>query len=299
MITELAVGRLEQLEVVIERGLNTFVEVGQALMDIRDGRLYRQGYATFEDYCRERWGWERRHAYRLMDAASAVENVSRGTQNMPLPTSERQVRPLTQLEPTQQRETWARVVETAPEGKVTAAHVQAVVDEIAHPVIQESKMGVHFSSETDEWYTPPEIISRVQILFPIDLDPCSNPNKSVPALRHFTKGDNGLSRVWGGRVYMNPPYGREIVDWVMKLCEEHEVGNVSEAIALVPARTDTEWFGQFRNYAICFIHGRLRFSGMDNSAPFPSAAVYLGGRLQAFHEAFSEIGDIWVRWQMD
>ena len=94
-------------------------QVGNALLAIRDKRLYRQDFGTFEEYCQERWGMERRHAYRLMDAAQAVENVSLGTQI--LPTSERQARPLTKLEPELQPVAWQRAVETAPNGKVTAA----------------------------------------------------------------------------------------------------------------------------------------------------------------------------------
>jgi len=54
------------------RGLATFVEVGQALMKIRDARLYRETHETFESYCRERWGWSRRHANRTIQAAEVA-----------------------------------------------------------------------------------------------------------------------------------------------------------------------------------------------------------------------------------
>jgi protein gp37 len=118
--------RLEVLESVIDAGMQTFVHVGNALLEIRDSRLYRTSHGTFEDYCRERWSMERRHAYRLIDAAQVVENVSNWTQ---IPVTESQARPLTVLEPEQQREVWQRAVETATNGKVTAAHVQAVVNE--------------------------------------------------------------------------------------------------------------------------------------------------------------------------
>lgn len=121
-------------EKTIEQGLKTFVDVGNALLAIRDKRLYRQDFGTFEDYCQERWGMERRHAYRLMDAAQAVENVSLGTQI--LPTSERQARPLTRLEPELQATAWQRSVATAPNGKVTAAHVEATVRTFVTPLPQ-------------------------------------------------------------------------------------------------------------------------------------------------------------------
>jgi len=78
----------------------------------------------------------------------------------------------------------------------------------------------------------------------IDLDPCSNSHEepNVPAKTHFTREDDGLAQDWHGRVYMNPPYGYEIAEWVDRLCQQYEQGSVIEAITLVPARTDTAWF---------------------------------------------------------
>lgn len=162
-----------------------------------------------------------------------------------------------------------------------------------------SNMAVHYSSESCEWYTPKEIIDRVVWLFgQIDLDPCSNgPVPNIPACYHYTAEDNGLAQDWFGKVYMNPPYGREIEPWVRKLCAEHATGRVTEAVALVPARTDTDWFRQFRDAAICFIDGRLKFSQMENSAPFPSAVIYLGPNIERFNGAFADMGDTWVRWE--
>ncbi|NJK81772.1 MAG: hypothetical protein HC876_18405 [Chloroflexaceae bacterium] len=120
---------LERCEQIIERGLKTFFEVGAALVRVRDLKLYRVEHRTFEAYCQERWGIERRQAYRLMDATEVVENVSNWTQT--LPTNEAQARPLTRLkEPEQQREAWRRAVETAPDERITAAHVERVVKEL-------------------------------------------------------------------------------------------------------------------------------------------------------------------------
>lgn len=67
---------LEAYEGIITEGLHTFVAVGHALLAIREQRLYRAEYATFEDYCRERWALERRRAYQLMDAATVVGHIS-------------------------------------------------------------------------------------------------------------------------------------------------------------------------------------------------------------------------------
>jgi hypothetical protein len=67
--------RLVELEAVIERGVKTFVEVGEALMEIRDGRLYRETHSSFESYLRERWNISRPRGYQLIDAAKLSTTV--------------------------------------------------------------------------------------------------------------------------------------------------------------------------------------------------------------------------------
>ena len=91
--------RLQELETVIERGLATFVEVGQALREIRDSRLYRdRGYDRFEDYCDQRWRprLSRDYAYKLIEAAATVEAMSTivYTDDIKPPEKESHVRPL-------------------------------------------------------------------------------------------------------------------------------------------------------------------------------------------------------------
>ena len=156
----------------------------------------------------------------------------------------------------------------------------------------------HFSSSTDKCNTPQDIIDRVLlVLGTIDLDPCSDDaeHPNVPATLHFTEADDGLSGSWYGRVYMNPPYGTALPHWIEKLCGEFEAGRVKEAIALVPSRTDTQWFRRLRDFPRCFIQGRLKFGDAENSAPFPSMAVYLGENVPGFHCAFAGLGDIYCR----
>jgi hypothetical protein len=124
---------LEQLENVIKKNIGAFYEVGVALTEIRDRGLYRDvlGYETFEAYCKARWDFSRSYAYRLIDSANTVDVVS------PIgnirPATESQTRPLARLEPDQQREAWQKAVETAPEGKVTAAHVAKIVKGMTEP----------------------------------------------------------------------------------------------------------------------------------------------------------------------
>lgn len=157
----------------------------------------------------------------------------------------------------------------------------------------------HFSSESAEHYTPAHIVAAVDLcLGGIDLDPCSNSHTdpAVLAAQVFTAEDDGLSQKWSGTVYMNPPYGGEIKAWVGKLTHEYEDGDVSAAIALVPARPDTAWFLALANYPVCFVTGRLTFIGNDSPAPFPSALVYLGRNPERFHEVFEKVGVIRMRW---
>lgn len=165
---------------------------------------------------------------------------------------------------------------------------------ITHKLLPEHK-SVHFLSESSEWTTPQLIIEKtIQLLGEIDLDPCSNPDfPNVPAKNHFRKKDDALSKEWHGKIYMNPPYGSEIKDWINYLCEQYEKGNIQEAIALVPSRTDTRWFRRLINHPRCFIWGRLKFGDSGNSAPFPSMAVYLGKNTGSFMKIFSDIGDIY------
>lgn len=343
-------------ENTIEQGLKTFVDVGNALLSIRDKRLYRQDFGTFEDYCQDRWGFTNEYARLHMRAAEVVKNIQKTPTIVGvLPATESQARPLTRLEPDMQATAWQRAVETAPNGKVTAAHVEATAKTFLPPnatplrlqpipangarnfvapyspsesetaryvppvatdeyeemaeednteVANGTKangMSVHFSSKSPEHYTPQEIIdATVAVMDAIDLDPCSNSKDTpnIPALDHYTAEDDGLSLSWFGRVYMNPPYGRGangIAAWVTKLASEYEQGNVTEAIALVPGRIDTQWWQTLRSYPACFVTGRLTFIGNEDSAPFPSVVFYLGENSKRFYEVFSELGDIWIR----
>jgi protein gp37 len=115
--------RLADCEGIIERGLATFIEVGEALLCIRDERLYRAEHRTFEDYCRERWGFSRQRGLQLIDAAEMTTTVV--TAGLPAPTSERQARELAPLrdEPEQMSGAWQDAV--AEHGdRPTAAQVR-------------------------------------------------------------------------------------------------------------------------------------------------------------------------------
>jgi hypothetical protein len=115
---------LERAEHTIRAGLETFLEVGMAFLEIRDRRLYRGGFVTFEVYCAERWGMGRSHAYRAMDYAEVVTHLREASPiGDRLPQNEAQARPLAALPAAEQVEVWREAVETAPTSGITAAHV--------------------------------------------------------------------------------------------------------------------------------------------------------------------------------
>ena len=122
---------LAENESVIERGQQTFIEVGNALMEIREQRQYRNaGFTDFDTYCRERWGWDRKRAGQLVRAAEVVGSLQAvGTT---VPTHEGQARPLAPLRsnPAALREAWSDAQRIAAERDkpVTQAIVQEAVD---------------------------------------------------------------------------------------------------------------------------------------------------------------------------
>jgi hypothetical protein len=120
----------------------------------------------------------------------------------------------------------------------------------------------------EEWLTPPEIL---RTLGAFDLDPCAPIARPWDtAAQHYTVDDDGLSRPWGGRVWCNPPFGREAIKWMRRL-RDH-----GDGIALIPARTETVMFyecvwGQAEG--VLFLRGRPHFHYVDGSrAPFNSGA---------------------------
>ena len=162
--------------------------------------------------------------------------------------------------------------------------------------IREHSRRVMCSSESVEWCSPRHIVDIVIKFFgAIDIDPCWHPDSPVLASATYTQADDGLSKCWAGRVYMNPPYGRTIDDWIAKLVAEHDAGNITEAVALVPARVDTEWFRRLNVFPRCFVRGRITFSNADNPAPYPHALIYLGRRTNEFSAAFACVGETFVK----
>lgn len=149
----------------------------------------------------------------------------------------------------------------------------------------------------DQWNTPDRIIERVvAVMGAIDLDPCSDAGRNVPAGAHYTLADDGLAQPWYGRVFMNPPYS-EARAWSRKLFEEVGAKHVSEFISLVPARPGSEWWRMYSEHdcLLCLVNGRIKFKGAPSGAPYPSAVFYLGENEEKFEALFGEVGHLWAR----
>lgn len=117
-----------------------------------------------------------------------------------------------------------------------------------------------FTSKTGLWETPQEFFDKLNREFDFTLDACATPEQ------------DGLSMPW------NPPYGRQVGQWVKKAYMSAQTGAL--VVMLLPARTDTAWFHDYiyRRAEIRFVRGRLKFGGSRNSAPFPSmVCVFRGG----------------------
>ncbi len=149
------VERLENCENVIRANLSGFIDLGNALATIQRERLYRAKYPNFEAYCKAVWDFGKSHAHRLINGAEVrklleVSPIGDSGQNghgkrsdlpdqLVLPETESQVRPLTRLaSDAQKRKAWARVLKTAPRGadnlpRVTAEIVENVVRGILPP----------------------------------------------------------------------------------------------------------------------------------------------------------------------
>lgn len=151
----------------------------------------------------------------------------------------------------------------------------------------------------NEWYTPPEYLDAArEVMGGIDLDPASSAiaQQVVGAARFFTRDDDGLTKPWRGRVWLNPPYSQpDIAHFCSKLVTEVAAGAVEQAILLTHNYTDTAWFHEAESMAaaICFTRGRIKFVSSDGEVCAPTqgqAFFYYGKEENAFRSIFGEFG---------
>jgi len=147
------------------------------------------------------------------------------------------------------------------------------------------KGGAYASSAIDTWSTPRDFYDATNAEFSFGLDAAALQSSTLcpdnwygPDHPEQARQD-AFARDWladsnGQAVWLNPPYGRTIKEWVEKADLEAQKG--ATVVCLVPARTDTNWWwSHCISYEVRFIRGRLKFGNQPNSAPFPSALVIM------------------------
>lgn len=158
-------------------------------------------------------------------------------------------------------------------------------------------------ADPDEYYTPTDFIEMVhEVMGGIDLDPASNEiaNTAVRATRYFTKEEDGLTRPWKGRIFVNWPTSKATA-FAEKLLGEIAIGNVIEAIALDPAvdTSVTRFHSLAAKMGVCFAKGRINFDrdeGKTKGNRYAQAFFYHGPNRREFQKAFRRIGLVgWLR----
>jgi hypothetical protein len=228
-----------------------------------------------------------------MGAARVVKNLSEISDKIPL--RESHTEPLRNLNQDEQIKAWNEAVATAPDGNITARHIQQVVNEITKPHVSNN-------SGNNEWYTPPEYIEAARLAMgDIDLDPASSEfaNTIVHASKYYDVNSNGLLYHWVGRVWMNPPYSGDLIGkFTEKLCEHFENGDIEQACILVNNATETGWYQRMFTSCseVCFLKGRIRYlnsSGIPEHTPLQGQTIlYFGNRRFEFINQFKQLGKI-------
>jgi len=190
--------------------------------------------------------------------------------------------------------------------KAFEQHVAQVKDaglELTTSGLLKSAKSPHVSQNTgeSEWYTPFEYIACAHsVMGRIDLDPASSElaNKTVRASKIYTAKNDGLSKVWGGKVWMNPPYSAELVrQFVSKFAKHVNNKDISEGMVLVNNATETQWFNELVSVsnAVLFPAGRVKFldpSGKPGAPLQGQALTYSGKNLEKFIDEFGGFG--WI-----
>lgn len=164
---------------------------------------------------------------------------------------------------------------------------------------------IPIENKSPEWYTPKHILELIYRIMEIDLDPASPEEPTVNARKYYTKKENGLLQSWHGNIYLNPPYGREILPWIKKTVDEYEAGNIQNIILLLPAKTDTFWFNHLVSRCACFctIQKRLHFISGDNpntkqTGTFPSVLVLLSKDKEIISRFILNSKELGYCWQL-
>lgn len=127
------------------------------------------------------------------------------------------------------------------------------------------------TTDRQDWETPQALFDQLNAEFGFDLDVAAS-HTNAKCATYYTEAEDGLTLPWTGTVWCNPPYGKQIADWMRKGWEAAQGG--ATVVLLVPSRTDASWFHDYAlKGEVRFIRGRLRFGGSTENAPFPSVLV--------------------------
>jgi hypothetical protein len=165
------------------------------------------------------------------------------------------------------------------------------------------------SSQTEDWYTHPDIVSRTRKLFggTIDLDPmsCVQANEVVQAETFYTAEQDGLTRPWYGNLLWNPPWGGTDASTakrrgVKKLLDAYKAREVKQAVCVLNANAmTTSWFSPLLDFPVCVPSRRIEHYGKDGQGGSPNSGtvlVYVGVKDWNFAFWFQDLGKILIPW---
>ena len=137
-----------------------------------------------------------------------------------------------------------------------------------------------------EWGTPDHIYNTLNELYDFNLDPCALNGEIAKCENYFTPEEDGLKQMWAlppydvpydewaemdwrsGRVFLNPPYGRQLKTWMDKAAQELRVGNAEVVVVLMPASIGTKWFHEIvypHISEIIMVRHRISFIDLDGT----------------------------------
>jgi len=170
-----------------------------------------------------------------------------------------------------------------------------VLSKIASPHVTKS-------TGENEWYTPEKYINAARsVMGDIDVDPASSDiaNQIVKAKKYYTINDNGLTKPWSGRVWMNPPYSQPLInEFSQTFVDKYNSGEIKEACVLTNNATETIWLQVLLSICdqVCFIKGRIKFidvKGMTRLSPLQGQLIlYFGKNVAVFYNYFNVFGII-------
>lgn len=144
---------------------------------------------------------------------------------------------------------------------------------------------------SNRWSTPQYFFNELNEEFNFTLDVCAEEwNHKCPD--YFSPEQDGLHQPWTGTCWMNPPYGREIEQWVEKAYRAACQG--ATVVCLVPARTETAWFQDYcLKGEVRFVRGRLHYTDPDGRTGRPrfgnAVVIFRAGQVGPIRETELEL----------